>query len=93
MNMKAIIALEIPELEHPITRRIELCLRFAKNCLTNEKTARMFPLNQNYDKRLRNANRYEVKFAHNNRTRDSAISPLQCMLNAALKLRLTFLTN
>ena len=74
-------ALEITGLENLKTRRIELCLRFAKKCLRNEKTAGMFPLNQNYGERLRNSNRYEVKFANNNRLRDSAIPALQRMLN------------
>ena len=54
-------ALDSTGLEKLQTRRRNLCLRFAKKCLKNDKTAGMFPLNKIFDKRLRNSERYEVK--------------------------------
>ena len=75
------LALKYAELERLSTRRTALCLRFAKKCLKNEKTADMFPLNPNFDERLRDNEKYSVKFAHNNRLKDSAIPALARMLN------------
>ena len=63
------------------TRRIDLCLRFAKKCLKNEKSDSMFPLNPGYDSRLRNCHKFEVKFAHNSRLMNSGIPCLQRLLN------------
>ena len=74
-------ALDSVGLENLQSRRIILCLKFAKGCLKNKKTAGMFPLNPNYDPKLRNSEQYDVKFAHTNRLRDSAIPALQRMLN------------
>ena len=75
------IALGISCLQKLELRRSQLCLWFAKKCLKNEKTVEMFPLNKNFDPKLRNSNRYEVKFASTNRLKDSAIPALQRMLN------------
>ena len=74
-------ALNFLDLEKLQVRRLELCLRFAKKCLKNEKTATMFPLNRNYNSRVRSSEKYEVNFAHNNRLRDSSIPFLQRLLN------------
>ena len=74
-------ALQSADMEKLCVRRTTLCLRFAKSCLKNEKMADMFPLNPNYDEKLRNSEKYQVKFAHNNRLKDSAIPALQRMLN------------
>ena len=63
------------------TRRRGLCLRFAKRCLKNEKTASMFPINPGYNLRVRDSEMYQVKFANNNRLRDSSIPYLQRLLN------------
>ena len=63
------------------TRRRGLCLRFAKRCLKNEKTASMFPTNPGYNLRVRDSEMYQVKFANNNRLRDSSIPYLQRLLN------------
>ena len=62
-------------------RREQLCLRFAKKCLKNNKTADMFPLNPNFNSSVRNSEKYEVKFAHKNRLKISPIPALQRMLN------------
>ena len=68
-------------------RRNILCLKFAKKCLRNEKTRGMFPLNPNFDPRLRHSEKYQVKFAHNNRLMFSSIPALQRMLNEDHKLK------
>ena len=41
----------------------------------------MFPLNPNFDERLRNNEKYSVKFAHNNRLKNLAIPAFAPMLN------------
>ena len=46
-----------------------------------EKTSHMFPLNPEYNPSLRKSEKYQVKFAHHNRLRDSAIPALQRLLN------------
>ena len=74
-------ALLLLDLEKLQTRRTDLCLRFAKKCLKNEKSSSMFPLNPGYDPRLRNSDKYEVKFAHNSRLMNSSIPFLQRLLN------------
>ena len=70
-------AMNLLGLENLESRRSSLCLKFAKTCLKNEKTAKMFPLNPYYNPKLRNSEKYDVKFVHNNRLRDSAIPALQ----------------
>ena len=42
--------LKILKLENLKRRREQLCLRFAKNCLKNEKVRNMFPNNQSLHK-------------------------------------------
>ena len=74
-------SLDLLDLENLQYRRSSLCLKFAKTCLKNENTAKMFPLNTYYNPILRNSEKYDVKFAHNNRLRDSAIPVLQQMIN------------
>ena len=74
-------ALEYLNLETLQVRRHSLCLRFAKQCLKNEKMAEMFPQNPGYNAKVRYSEKYEVKFANNNRLRDSSIPYLQRLLN------------
>ena len=74
-------ALSYLGLETLHTRRRGLCLRFAKRCIKNEKTASMFPPNPGYNSRVRDSEKYQVKFANNNRLRDSSIPYLQRLLN------------
>ena len=78
-------ALHITGLQRLSERRNVLCLRFAKKCLRNKKTSSMFPLNPNYDSRLRNPEKYHVKFAHSDRLKFSAIPALQRLLNEDAK--------
>ena len=58
-----------------------ICLRFAKKSLKHPKVSKMFPRNPNYDPRLRNSEKFQVKFANTNRLKNSAIPSLQRMLN------------
>ena len=69
------------DLETLDSRRLGLCLKFAKKCLKYEKTADMFPLNPAYNSSTRNSEKYQVKFAHTNRLKDSSIPYLQRLLN------------
>jgi len=80
-------ALKATGLQYLSERRSILCLRFAKKCLKNEKTNDMFPLNPNFDRRLRYSEKYQVKFANNDRLKFSAIPSLQRMLNEEHKLK------
>ena len=78
-------ALSLTGLKSLSDRRHTLCLRFAKKCLKNKKTKDMFPLNPNYDSRLRYSEKYHVKFARSDRLKFSAIPALQRILNLDAK--------
>ena len=63
-------------------RRESLCLKFAKKCTQNEKTFNMFPINKIYHSmKLRNQEKYVVKFANTDRLKNSAIPYMQRLLN------------
>ena len=68
-------------LENLKSRRTTLCLNFAKKCLKNEKTEKIFPLNPNYNPTIRKSEKYKVKFANTSRLQYSAIPALQRLLN------------
>ena len=75
-------ALEKIGLQSLQKRRNELCLRFAKNCLRNEKTSNMFPVNnKQHDMNTRNEEKFKVKHANTGRLKNSAIPSMQRMLN------------
>ena len=61
-------------------RRKEMCLKFAKNCLKNEKVRSIFPVN-NQSKRTRNTEQYRVNFAKTKRYANSTVPSLQRLLN------------
>ena len=61
--------------------RKKFSLRFAKNCIRNEKVRNMFPINLNKTKITRNPNKYKVNFAKTERYKKSSIPSLQRMLN------------
>ena len=63
------------------SRREYLCLKFAENCLQNEKTKKMFPVKSTLSK-ARKKEKFAVKFARTNRLKQSAIPQMQRMLNA-----------
>ena len=56
----------------------KICKRLSTE---QQKNSGMIPLNPSYNPKLRNSEQYDVKFAHNNILRDSAIPALQRMLN------------
>ena len=61
-------------------RRVELCTKFAKQCVKNEKTCGMFPLNPS-SMDTRNHEKYYVQPANTGRLADSAIPYMQRLLN------------
>ena len=63
-------------------RRESLCLRFAKRCIKNEKTSKMFPLNnKKHIMNTRNIEKYKVEFANTERFKTSPIIYMQNLLN------------
>ena len=79
-------ALDVLSLQSLKTRREELCLRFAKKCLKQEKTKTMFPLNTNQAQSdLRYKEKYHVQFASTTRLMKSSIPSMQRALNADAK--------
>jgi hypothetical protein len=79
-------ALEYLGLESLSERRNSLCLKFAKNCLLNEQTRDMFPLNQN-DEDIRDKEKYQVQHANGRRLFKSSIPQLQRALNADARMK------
>ena len=76
-------ALNFLSLQSLKTRREELCLRFAKKCLRQEKTKSMFPLNTNQMQlNLRDNEKFHVQFASTTRLLKSSIPSMQRALNA-----------
>ena len=61
-------------------RRNEISLKFAKNCLKNEKVKNFFPIN-NKIKRTRHSENFKVNFASTKRYGNSTIPALQRLLN------------
>ena len=82
-------ALKILRLENLKERRENLCLSFAKKCLTNTKVKSMFPLYTS-KKILRNQNKFSVKFANTERYRKSAVLYMQNLLNEHEKVKKKF---
>ena len=63
-------------------RREKLCLNFARRCLRNEKTRKMFPENsKNHFMKTRKQEKYRVQHAQTNRLKDSALVYMQKLLN------------
>ena len=62
-------------------RRNKFCLKFAKNCIRNQKLNNFFPLNTNTEKVLRKTNKYKINFAKTDRYKNSTIPSLQRIIN------------
>ena len=77
-------ALRLTGLETLAARRTKLCLNFARKCLKNEKTSKMFPLND-LNVNTRNPELYHVTPARTDRLAKSAIPYMQRLLNANRK--------
>ena len=75
-------ALMLVDLENLNERRENLCLKFAKKCLQNEKTENLFPLNKNtHNVKTRMTDKFKVKFANTERLKQSSIPYMQRLLN------------
>ena len=75
-------ALQLLNMKSLQNRREYLSLKFAKNCLKNEKIKNFFPINQNNIKRTRNHELFKVNFANRKRYASSVIPTLQRKLNS-----------
>ena len=63
-------------------RRKNLCLRFAKKYLTNEKAEKMFPLNEKrHNMDTRKTEKYKVNHAHTDRLKNFSLIYMQNLLN------------
>ena len=64
-------------------RRKQLCLRFAKNCLKNDKVKGMFPKRKTIHKmKKRKEMKYSVRFARTKRYKKSTIPYMVGLLNS-----------
>ena len=63
-------------------RREVLCLRFAKNCLKNEKMQKLFPLKKTkHSMKKRRQQKYQTKKYNTNRYKKSALPYMRNLLN------------
>ena len=63
-------------------RRLELCLRFARNGIKTNKLNDLFPTNyKEQNMKTRNAKKYKVELANTERYKKSSIVTMQNMLN------------
>ena len=75
-------------------RRETLCLKFAKNCLKNEKLKDMFPLKKiKHKMKKRNENKYEMKKNRTKRLEMSALPYMRKLLNDENRRKTEFLKN
>ena len=75
-------------------RRETLCLKFAKNCLKNEKLKDMFPLKKSKHKmKKRNENKYEMKKNRTKRLKMSALPYIRKLLNDENLRKTKFMKN
>ena len=74
-------ALEMSGLESLFIRRTRRCLNFSLGCLKYSKTSKLFPLNQNQEKSVRNHEKFHVNFAKTSKYQHSAIPYCQKLLN------------
>ena len=73
--------MEVLNMETFAERRNNLCLKFSKKCLTNEKTVNMFLRNNPRIKKTRNKEPFKVDFAATERLKKSSIPYMQRLLN------------
>ena len=73
-------ALNVMKMDSLEARRQHLCLKFAKQCIKNEKLRNMFPRNQsNHRMEMRSGEKFVVKKAKTERYKKSAIPCMQHM--------------
>ena len=86
-------ALKDLNLETLEQRRNNLCLKFAKSCLKNEKVKNLFPLNRNEHKmEKRSKEKYKVMKIKTNRYKKSAIPHMVNLLNSHEKKKIKHLS-
>ena len=74
-------ALTITKLQTLHERRKDLCLKFAKKCLKNNRANDIFPLNTVADTATRHREKYFVQMARTDRLAKSAVPYMQRLLN------------
>ena len=75
-------ALKVLKMESLEDRRTRLSLKFAKNCLKNDKMKKMFPLAKNdHSMKTRAKEKFKVHHAKTKRYKHSAIPYMQRLLN------------
>ena len=75
-------ALNVMRMDSLEIRRQNICLKFAKQCIRNEKLRDIFPRNKsNHSMEKRNGERFVVKKALTERYKRSAIPNMQRLLN------------
>ena len=75
------IALKISGLSKLAQRRQAHCVTFAKQCLRNKQTAKMFPINPDAQLDLRHTEKYKVNFTHTENYKSSVVPYCQRLLN------------
>ena len=75
-------ALKVLNLDNLQERRKKICLKFAKNCLKNDKVKDLFPKNdQTIKMNLRNQRKYKIKKIRTERYKKSSLPYMQNLLN------------
>ena len=86
-------ALRVLKLDNLDKRREMLCLKFAKNCLKNEKMKALFPLEKHHhNMKKRSQSIFQVYKSRTTRYQNSAIPYLQRLLNEDFKKRAKILS-
>ena len=82
-------ALNILELDTLKERRDQLCLQFAKKCLSNEKMKNLFPPNnRSHMMKPRNYENFQVLHANTVRMKKSPVIFMQTLLNNEVRQRM-----
>ena len=77
------LSLKALQLDTLKKRRDILSLRFAKNCLKNEKMKQLFPIKKsNHDMKIRNIRKFQTKRINTKRYEKSALPFMTKMLNS-----------
>ena len=86
--------LEILNIETLENRRKFLCLKFAKNCLKNEKMNELFKNKKpKHQMKKRNEEKYEIKIAKTKRYKQSSLPYMTKLLNNEHKEKIKIMKN
>ena len=76
------------------TRRTNLCLRFAKNCLKNEKMKDLFPVKKYALKmKIRRQNQFRTKKYRTAKMTKSSLPYMRALLNEENEKKVSFIKN